>query len=69
VSVRATILSLARFKIAEAQHTKVLERQWAVYREKNSCPDQQHPAPNGHSNHLGFFVKQLGILGMRRLSV
>lgn len=35
VSVRAMILSLARFKIAEAQHTKVLERQWAVYREKN----------------------------------
>jgi hypothetical protein len=35
VSVRAVILSLARFKIAEAQHARVLERQWAVYREKN----------------------------------
>jgi len=33
--VRAVILSLARFKVAEAQHTKVLERQWAVCREKN----------------------------------
>jgi len=35
VSLRAMILSSARFKIAEAQHAKVLERQWAVYREKN----------------------------------
>jgi hypothetical protein len=35
VSMRAMILSLARFKIAGAEHTKVLERQWAVYREKN----------------------------------
>ena len=34
VSVRAMILSLGRFKIAEAQHTKVLEKQWAIYREK-----------------------------------
>jgi hypothetical protein len=33
--VRAVILSLARFKIAEVQHARVLERQWAVYREKN----------------------------------
>lgn len=35
VSVRAMILSLARFKIAEAQHAKLLERRWAAYREKN----------------------------------
>jgi len=35
VSVRAMILSLARFQIAEAEHTKVLEREWAVYRKKN----------------------------------
>src|SRR3972149_7070857 len=34
VSVRAMILSLARFKIAEPEHTKGLERKWAVYREK-----------------------------------
>jgi hypothetical protein len=35
VSVRAVILSLARFQIAEAEHTKVLEREWAVYQKKN----------------------------------
>jgi hypothetical protein len=35
VRVRAMILSLAQFKIAEAQDTKVLERQWAVCRQNN----------------------------------
>jgi hypothetical protein len=35
VSVRAMILSLARFQIAEAEHSKVLEQEWAVYRKKN----------------------------------
>jgi hypothetical protein len=35
VSVRAMILSLARFRIAESEHSKVLERKWAVYRKKN----------------------------------
>lgn len=35
ISVRAMILSLARFEIAEAEHTKILEREWAVYREQN----------------------------------
>jgi hypothetical protein len=29
------ILSPGRFKIAEAQHIKVLGKQWAIYREKN----------------------------------
>ena len=35
VSVRAMILSLARFQIAEAEHSKVLQREWAIYRKKN----------------------------------
>jgi hypothetical protein len=35
VSVRAMILSLARFNIADLEHVKVLERQWALYRETN----------------------------------
>jgi len=35
VSVRATLLLLARFKIAEIQHARILERQWATCREKN----------------------------------
>ena len=35
VSVRAMILSLARFKLAEPQETKALERKWAIYRETN----------------------------------
>jgi hypothetical protein len=29
------ILSLARFEIAEAEHTKILGRGWAVYRKQN----------------------------------
>jgi hypothetical protein len=35
VSVRAMILSLARFQIAEADRTKVLEREWIAYRKNN----------------------------------
>lgn len=35
VSVRAMILSLGRFKIADPEGTKALEKQWASYREKN----------------------------------
>ena len=35
VSVRAMILSLRRFKIADPERTKALEKQWASYREKN----------------------------------
>jgi hypothetical protein len=35
VSVRAMILSLSRFRIADAEPVKILEKQWAAYREKN----------------------------------
>jgi hypothetical protein len=35
VSVRAMILSLARFQIAETEHPKMPEQEWAVYRKKN----------------------------------
>jgi len=35
VSVRALILSLGRFEIADPECTKALEKQWASYREKN----------------------------------
>ena len=34
ISVRAMILSLARFEIAEAERTKILDREWAVYRKQ-----------------------------------
>jgi hypothetical protein len=35
VSVRAMILSLSRFNIVDAERVKILEKKWAVYREKN----------------------------------
>jgi hypothetical protein len=35
VTVRAMILSLARFGIAPAEHVKALEKRWAAYREQN----------------------------------
>ena len=35
VSVRATILSLSRFKIADLERIKILEKQWAAYRKEN----------------------------------
>jgi hypothetical protein len=35
VSVRAMILSLSRFKIAEPERIKILEKKWAAYRKKN----------------------------------
>ena len=35
VSVRAMILSLLRFGIADAQHIKDLEKGWAMYRQQN----------------------------------
>ena len=34
VSVRAMILSLARFQIVEGEHVKKLEREWTVYRRQ-----------------------------------
>jgi hypothetical protein len=35
VSVRATILSLSRFNIADPDRIKLLEKQWAAYRKEN----------------------------------
>jgi hypothetical protein len=35
VSVRATILSLARFGIAPAEQVRALEKRWAAYRKQN----------------------------------
>ena len=35
VSVRAMILSLARFGIASAEETKILEREWGKFRKQN----------------------------------
>ena len=34
VSVRALILALARFEIASRDQTRVLEKEWAAYREQ-----------------------------------
>jgi hypothetical protein len=35
VSVRAMLLSLVRFGIADAEQVKTLEKRWAVYRQQN----------------------------------
>jgi hypothetical protein len=35
VSVRAMLLSLLRFGIADAEQVKTLEKRWAVYRQQN----------------------------------
>jgi len=35
VSVRAMILSLRRFNIADPERVKTLEKEWAVYRKEN----------------------------------
>ena len=35
VSVRALILALARFEIATKDQTRVLEKEWAAYREQH----------------------------------
>ncbi len=35
VSVRALILALARFEIASRDQTRVLEKEWAAYREQH----------------------------------
>jgi hypothetical protein len=35
VSVRALLLSLLRFGIADAEQVKTLEKSWAVYRQQN----------------------------------
>jgi hypothetical protein len=35
VSVRATVLSLSRFNIADLECIKILEKQWAAYRKEN----------------------------------
>ena len=35
VTVRAMILSLARFAVAPAEEVKALEKQWAAYRKQN----------------------------------
>ena len=35
VSVRALILALARFEIASKDQTRVLEKEWAAYREQH----------------------------------
>jgi hypothetical protein len=35
VSVRAMLLSLVRFGIADAEQVKMLEKSWAVYRQQN----------------------------------
>src|ERR1700689_3438493 len=35
VSVRAMLLSLVRFGIADAEQFKMLEKSWAVYRQQN----------------------------------
>jgi hypothetical protein len=35
VTVRAMILSLARFGVAPAEEVKVLEKRWAAYRKQN----------------------------------
>jgi hypothetical protein len=35
VSVRAMLLSLARFRIADAEQVKTLEKSWAAYRQQN----------------------------------
>jgi hypothetical protein len=36
VSVRATILSLSRFEIADPERIKILEKKWATYRKENA---------------------------------
>ncbi len=35
VSVRAMILSLRRFEIADPERIKILEKKWAAYRKEN----------------------------------
>jgi hypothetical protein len=35
ISVRAMILSLARFQISSSEQAKILERAWATYRKQN----------------------------------
>lgn len=35
ISVRALILSLARFQVSSSEQAKTLERAWAAYREQN----------------------------------
>ena len=52
VSVRAMILSLSRFNIVDPERVKILEKQWAVYREGNGLnlygkADSGEPARRG----------------------
>jgi hypothetical protein len=52
ISVRATILSLGRFQIADDKLAKKLERQWAVYRQEKQLdlygkPAEARSSPRG----------------------
>jgi hypothetical protein len=57
VSVRAMILSLARFGITSSEQTKVLEREWGTYRKQNQLDlngkiavKESSAGPCGHPN-------------------
>ena len=47
VSVRATILALARFGIAPEAEVKALERGWKKYRQATNCDLDGKPSPTG----------------------
>jgi hypothetical protein len=56
VSVRAMILSLARFGIAPAEQIHDLEKRWAAYRKQNNLdlygkPTTSQPVENSRCNH------------------
>jgi hypothetical protein len=50
VSVRATILSLRRFEIADPERIKILEKKWAACRKENGL-DLYGKADSGESEH------------------
>ena len=47
VSVRATILALARFGITSEAEVKALERRWKKYRQAKGCDWDGEPSSSG----------------------
>jgi len=50
VSVRATILSLRPFEIADPEHIEILEKKWAAYRKENGL-NLYGKVDSGESEH------------------
>ena len=53
VSVRATILALARFGVAAREPARALEKAWSVYRKMAGLDLYGHPATSEHARFPG----------------